>query len=97
MDVKKVYLCNIYINNAEKTVYKKNTVAFWGKTGIFIDLKSKERYKPGQFAAEKDHLYVDIGEMIPISNIIEIKKENVSKRKILKKYNKLTEERNECK
>ena len=98
MNIKKVYLCNIYIKGERNPIYEKKTIALWGKTGIFIDLKTKERYKPGEFAAAKGQLFVDIGEMIPVSNVIEFKKEKATKGKILKKYTKFrTEGKNECK
>ena len=56
----------------------------------FIDLKTKEVY--GEFSLSNvkiGQLYINLKEGItPVKNIINFKKENMSKRKILKKYEK---------
>lgn len=60
---------------------------------VYVDLKTGEKYKKFDVCDAKiGEMYVNLDKgMKSVSEIIEYRRNNISKRKILKKYNKLME------
>ena len=96
-NVNSIYLCNIYQVFDVILNRKEDTTTFMGnffqkalvyRTGFcfFVDLNSGEKYyskgkRIGDFYVSLKH------NLIPVSSFIDYNKENMSKKKILKKYN----------
>ena len=95
-NVNSIYLCNIYQVFDVILNRKEDTTTFIGSfvkkalvyrtAGYFVDLNTGEKYyskgkRIGDFYVSLKH------NLIPVSSFIDYKKENMSKKKILKKYN----------
>lgn len=96
-NVNSIYLCDIYqvfdviLNKKEDTTtfmgsFVKKALVYRDDFGYFVDLNTGEKYYSkgkciGDFYVSLKH------NLIPVSSFIDYKKENMSKKKILKKYN----------
>lgn len=100
MNVNGVYKCHVYVKNGEhetndKTydygIFVKETLVISGSSkNYYIDLKTGETYRFCDVSkASIGEMYIN-GEfgLVPYNDVIYCKKENMSKRKILRKYNK---------
>ena len=95
MNVNRVYACQVYINNnydfLAPGVYRmygnfvKNAFVYYRRDGKYVDLLSKEIYGTSLDGSFKE-MFVNTETLIPLCEIIDIKvkKENLSKKKILK-------------
>lgn len=70
-------------------MFVKKTLVYKDSYGCYNDLKTKEQYFAGYndcLLIGKLFVHLENG-LIPILSVIDYKKENMSKKKILKKYN----------
>lgn len=69
----------------------KKALVYRDKNGVYIDLDTKERYSAGtSICTEVGDLIIDPNDgLIPVAGAIGFDKINMSKRKILKKYNEV--------
>ena len=101
MNVNNVYIASIWmlvdsrlIGNFMTGSFKMNiryvkTTVVYQKDGNWYDLKTKKEYDTNVYGLEligTQFINFKCG-LIPLSNIIEYKRENMTRRKILKKYN----------
>lgn len=71
----------------------KKALVYRDKNGSYIDLDTKERYSAGTSIYTKvGDLIIDPSDgLIPVTSVIGFDRINMSKRKILKKYNEVME------
>lgn len=87
MNIKDVYLCKVYINSGNQQIFVEKTLAYWKKNGIFIDLDSGIKYRAGFISTNDGEYFVSLKDkMESLCSVIDSKKKNLSRRKILKKY-----------
>ena len=91
MRVDEVYLVNVFLKtNCKKSEFKKVALVYKDlKSSKYIDLETKEKYEI-DYSNTKEGNFCIISEdyLVKITNIINFKRKNVSKRKILQKYKK---------
>ena len=103
MNTNKIYLVNVYIKTSsekisgielyhEKADFIKKALVY-DRTAMFepyyVDLATRRKYYIFQLSdAEVGELFINMKQgLIPLENIIEINQKNMSRRRILKKYN----------
>ena len=101
MNINNVYLCEIArcLGRNNDGSYKcerlKNALVFHTKDDKWIDLISKEKYKYGLYAYHSyyEPMFInDLGIMVPIKDLIDTKRNHMSKRKIIKLVDKKVKE-----
>lgn len=93
MNINNVYEAEIrivtrsdYFNNCYNSQFVKIAIVYKGKCNDYYDLNTKERYVIGSNLCTRGDMYINPESMVPVISIIESKKENMAKRKILRKY-----------
>ena len=93
MNINNVYEAEIrivlnidYYNNDYSSKFVKKTIVYKGKYNDYYDLCTKRRYVVGSRLCAIGDMFISPESMIPIIDIIESKREKVSKGKILRKY-----------
>ena len=94
MNINSVYLCEIYriteyndLPEKSKGVFLKKALVYRGEFGTWYDLSTDDYYTMGPPEEDRFSLYINkYGPMICLGDIIESKRDNMSKRKILKMY-----------
>lgn len=111
MNINNVYLANIYVKTTEKPIpdsdmclcnadFVKEALVY-NKTSMYgicyVDLETKRKYKTFQLGdAVVGEMFICLEQGVtPLESIIEVNKKNMSKRKILKKFNDYVENNNE--
>ena len=100
MNINGVYFVNIYVVTEAKRMkdglwsyegdFVKNTLVVKKDniSSIFTDLQTKEEYKFESDYCYEGDLYINKSDgLIPLYDMLPIKKQNMSKRKVLKKFN----------
>ena len=105
MNINRVYECEIWRvistnmrrgNIVYKNMFRKKTLVYHTESGQWIDLGTKETYTLGPVLF--DDLFINPDRpIIPVSTLIDTKKSNMNKRKILKKYKEKNGGNNEYK
>ena len=75
-----------YFNNYYSSAFVKNTIVYRGKYNDYYDLSTKQRYVIGPDLCTRGDMFIEPESMVPINEIIESKKDNLSRCKILRKY-----------
>lgn len=89
MNLNNIYEAEIGIvdyNNPRFTLFFKKTLVYKGKYNDFYDLETKQRYVVGHDLCERGEMFIVPNSMTQISEIINAKKDNMLKCKILRKY-----------
>ena len=101
MNINNVYLCEIarVLGRNEDGTYRcehlKYTLVYHTKDDKWIDLESKEKYTYGLYTYHSVYETMFINEsgiMVPITKLIDTKKNHMSKRKIIKLVDKKVKE-----
>ena len=82
----RIVLNSDHYNDVYKSKFIKKTIVYRGKYNDYYDLKTKQRYVVGSRLCSRGDMFINPESMIPIVDIIESKKDNISKCKILRKY-----------
>ena len=69
-----------------KTEFVRKTLFYKDNNGYYVDIITKKIYVFGQKYDFIDDLFIKPETMIPISELIDARRDNMTKRKILKKY-----------
>lgn len=94
MNINRVYECEIWRvistnirsgNIVYKNMFLKKTLVYHTEYNQWIDLSTKETYTLGPVLFNDLFIKPD-SSMIPLSTLIDTKRSNMTKRKILKKY-----------
>ena len=91
MNINNVYEAEIGIvnyNDPRFTLFFMKTLVYKGKYNDYYDLETKQRYVIGRDLCERGELFIVPNSMVTISEIIEAKKDNMLKCRILRKYKK---------
>ena len=91
MNINNVYEAEIGIvnyNDPRFTSFFMKTLVYKGKYNDYYDLTTGQRYVVGRDLCERGEVFIVPNSMVPISEIIEAKKENMLKCRILRKYKK---------
>jgi len=75
-----------YFNKCYNSAFVKIAIVYRGKHNDYYDLSTKQRYVMGRELCTRGDMYINPESMVPISEIIDVKKDNMTKRKILDKY-----------
>ena len=98
MNINRVYACQIYMNNRYDFLgpgiyrmygdFVKNAIVYHRRDGKYVNLLSNEVYGTNLDGSFKE-MFVNTGTMKPICDVMDlnIKKENLSKKRILKLLN----------
>lgn len=99
MNINSVYECSIYqIVNYDiekgyinyKFKFVKKAIVYKNKNNSFTDLGTKEKYKFGYGACFIGDFFICAEDgMIPLAQVIEHKRKNMTRKKILKKYDEV--------
>ena len=91
MKLDNVYEAEIGIvnyNDPRFTLFLMKTLVYKGKCNDYYDLTTHQRYVVGRDLCERGEMFIVPNSTIPISEIIETKKDNMLKCRILRKYKK---------
>ena len=93
MNINNVYEAEIRIvlnsdhyNDDYSSKFIKKTIVYKGKYNDYYDLSTKQRYVVGSRLCTRGNMFIDPESMVPISEIIDAKKDNMLKCRILRKY-----------
>ena len=93
MNINNVYEAEIRIvlnsdhyNDDCSSKFIKKTIVYKGKYNDYYDLSTKQRYVVGSRLCTRGNMFIDPESMVPISEIIDAKKDNMLKCRILRKY-----------
>ena len=99
MNINGVYFAKIYIIKKSilledgirdvESGFVKNTLVTCDGYSSYIDLETNEKYSYGSVSAAVGEMYISSDfDLIPYSYMISTKKQNMGKKKILKRYRK---------
>ena len=89
MNINNVYEAEIGIvdyNDPRFTLFLMKTLVYKGKFNDYYDLQTNQRYVVGRDLCTRGEMFIVPNSMTPIIEIIESKKDNMLKCKILRKY-----------
>lgn len=89
MNINNVYEAEIGIvdyNDPRFTLFLMKTLVYKGKFNDYYDLQTNRRYVVGRDLCTRGEMFIVPNSMTPIIEIIESKKDNMLKCKILRKY-----------
>ena len=93
MNINNVYEAEIriilncdYYNAVYNSKFIKKTIVYKGKFNDYYDLSTKQRYVVSPSLCARGDMFIEAESMVPIVNLIEAKKDNMTKGKILRKY-----------
>ncbi len=73
-----------------KSKFVKKVLVYKDEYNNFIDLETKERYRIGCDYCSIGDFFINVKKgMIPVCSVIDYKRKNMTKRRILKKYKEL--------
>lgn len=89
MNINDVYEAEIWMVHSNNSCFKsfvKKTIVYKGKYNDYYDLNTRHRYVLESNLCTIGDMFIERETMVPISEIIETKKDNMTKGKILRKY-----------
>jgi len=95
MNINDIYEANIKIlikfdYGVKETIayskFVKKAVVYRSDRDDYYDLSTNQRYRVNQFECFEGEMFIDSKSMVPIRDLIDARRDNMTKRKILKKY-----------
>ena len=101
MNINRVYECELwivykidYFNDNYDCSFVKKTIVYVDKYNTYHDLSTKIKY-PISYSCTEGSMFIKPDTLVPISTLIDAKRDNIPKRKILKKYKEKNGGKNE--
>lgn len=82
----RIVLNSDHYNDEYNSKFIKKTIVYKDKYNDYYDLSSKQRYVVGSRLCTRGDMFIDPKTIVPIKDLIEIKKANMPKCRILRKY-----------
>ena len=82
----RIVLDSNHYNDEYNSKFIKKTIVYKGEYNDYYDLSTNQRYVVGARLCTRGDMFIDPETMVPIKDLIEIKKTNMLKCRILKKY-----------
>lgn len=106
MNINRVYECEIWIvldRNVDfartkreyKCTFLTKTLVYVSDSNCYYDLSTNMSYYTDYKLCYKGDIYIKLDTLVPISTLIDAKRDNIPKRKILKKYKEKNGGKNE--
>lgn len=86
----RIVLNSDHYNDEYNSKFIKKTIVYKDKYNDYYDLRTKQRYVVGSRLCTRGDMFIDPETIVPIKDLIEIKKTNMLKCRILKKYQEQT-------